>query len=192
MFDFADNADVQRITAAIYEAGGVVGAVCHGPAALVGVEIAGGRKLLQGRRVAGFTNEEELYLIPNARDIFPFLLEDRLRADGADFVGGPLFLEHTIADGRVVTGQNPWSTWSVAEGMIRALGHEPVVRPRSREELAVDLLITYHREGRHAASEVLNRGVNADRRLLLMHAFISATRGQWRDAFNIHALAHDD
>lgn len=192
MFDFADNPDVQRITAAIYESGGVVGAVCHGPAALVGVRLSSGRRLLQGRKVAGFTNEEELYLIPDAREVFSFLLEDRLKAEGAEFVSGPLFLDNTIVDGRLVTGQNPWSTWSVAEGMIRAMGYEPVSRPRSREELAVDVLGSYHREGREAASAILRSGVDADKRLLLMHAFIAATRGQWRDAFNIHGMAHID
>jgi putative intracellular protease/amidase len=192
MFDFADNPDVQRIAAAVYESGGVIGAVCHGPAALVGVKLSDGRNLLQNRKVAGFTNEEELYLIPEAREVFPFLLEDRLRAEGAEFVSGPIFLDNTIVDGRLVTGQNPWSTWSVAEGMVRAMGHEPVSRPRSREEIAVDVLRIYHREGHEAASAILDSGVDADKRLLLMHAFIAATRGQWRDAFNIHGMAHID
>ena len=44
--------------------------------------------LLRGRRVTGFTNEEELFLIANAREVFPFLRQDGLERDGAQFVEG--------------------------------------------------------------------------------------------------------
>ena len=38
MWDFADNHELAAIPAAIYEAGGIVGAVCHGSAALVNLK----------------------------------------------------------------------------------------------------------------------------------------------------------
>jgi putative intracellular protease/amidase len=56
----------------------VVGAVCHGPAALVIVMLDSGEALLVNKQVSGFTNEEGLFLIPSARETFPFLLEDGL------------------------------------------------------------------------------------------------------------------
>ena len=147
MFDFGRNPAAQQLAAAMYEQGGVVGAVCHGPAALVGARLSDGRLLLAGRSVAGFSNEEELFLIPNAREVFPFMLEDALREEAGEYSEAPIYLDHTIVDGRIVTGQNPWSTWSVAEGMVEALGHEPVARELTREEEAVKLMSVLHKEG---------------------------------------------
>lgn len=189
MFDFPDNPDIQRITAAIDARGGVVGAVCHGPAALLNVRRPDGRRLLAGRQVAGFSNAEELFLIKEARTIFPFLLQDQLRKVGARYSEGPLYLDHTVVDGRLVTGQNPWSTWSVAEAMVRALGHTPVPRATTREELAVRVLWAYQRDGAAAARALKAALPEADRRLLLLHALIAGMQGRLGDAWQLQRLA---
>lgn len=42
MWDFPGNANVQRVTRDIYEAGGLVNAACHGPAAQVGITLSNG------------------------------------------------------------------------------------------------------------------------------------------------------
>lgn len=190
MFDFAGNPDVQRVAASIHDAGGVVGAVCHGPAALIDVALASGQKLLEGRRVTGFTNEEELFLIKNAREVFPFLLEDVLTAQAGTFSEGPKYLDHTVVDGRLVTGQNPWSTWSVAESMVRALGHKPVARESTREERAVAVLAAFHRQGAAAAAAVRDEMGHVDKRLLLMHAVVAAMEGRLGEAYRLQQLAH--
>ena len=57
--DFPDDADVHRITTALWEKGAVVGAVCHGPSALVNVKLSDGEYLVKGKKVAAFSNEEE-------------------------------------------------------------------------------------------------------------------------------------
>lgn len=190
MFDFADNADIQRIVRTVYEAGGIVGAVCHGPAALLNVRIGGdGRHLVAGRRMTGFTNAEELFLLKDARQLFPYLLQDRLVERGARFVEGPIYLDTTAVDGRLVTGQNPWSTWSVAEAMVTALGHVPVPRERTGEEIGVQLLGVYYRHGPAAAARARARWPQADRRLLLMHALVASMQGRWRDAYHLQGLA---
>ncbi|MFC0682588.1 type 1 glutamine amidotransferase domain-containing protein [Lysobacter korlensis] len=190
MFDFPRNPAVQRIVAAVYDAGGVIGAVCHGPAALVNVRLSSGRKLLAGKRVTGFTNEEELFLIENAREVFPFLLEEALTAQAGAFSEGPKYLENTVVDGRLVTGQNPWSTWSVAEGMVRALGHEPVLREQTREEKGVAVLAAFHRDGAEAAAKVRDRLGGTDKRLVLMHAVVAVMEGRLGEAYRLQRLAH--
>ncbi|WP_158637176.1 type 1 glutamine amidotransferase domain-containing protein [Arenimonas daejeonensis] len=106
MFDFPGNEDIARIVRDI-QPRGVVGAVCHGPAALLDITLADGTLLLQGRRVTGFSNAEELFLIEDARTAFPFLLQEALAAQSAGFVEGPMYLDNTVVDGRLVTGQNP-------------------------------------------------------------------------------------
>jgi putative intracellular protease/amidase len=189
MHDLPGNPDVARIVGDI-AARGVVGAVCHGPAALLGVKLAGGRAFVAGRRMTGFTNEEELFLTQDARTRFGFLLEERAVAEGARFVAGPRYIDNTVVDGRLVTGQNPWSTWSVAEAMIAALGHQPVARERTLEEVSVGLLATYYRDGLQAARAEQAALPRFDKMLVLMHSVVAAM--QWRvvDAVNLQRLAN--
>ncbi len=189
MFDFPDNPDIQRIARAVYQTGGVIGAVCHGPAALLNVTLDDGERLLAGRRATGFTNAEELFLLKNARELFPYLLQDAMAQGGAEFAEGPLYLDNTVVDGRVVTGQNPWSTWSVAEAMVRVLGHVPVARERTSEEIGVQLLDIYYRRGAVAASQAKSRLPQADQRILLMHALVAGMQGRVRDAYRMQKLA---
>lgn len=190
MFDFPDDPAIQRIARDIYQFGGVVGAVCHGPAALLNVRLADGSPLLRGRRATGFSNAEELFLLKDARELFPYLLQDRMVRVGAQFVEGPLYLDNTIVDGRLVTGQNPWSAWSVAEAMVTALGHAPVAREPTAEELAVQVLNAYHRHGINAARQLKARLPQADKRLLLMHAVVAGMQWRWGDAYRLQRLAH--
>src|SRR5882672_9203562 len=59
MWDFPDNTAFARAAMTIYEANGIVGAVCHGPAALVNLQMTDGTYLVAGKAVSAFTNEEE-------------------------------------------------------------------------------------------------------------------------------------
>jgi putative intracellular protease/amidase len=119
MWDFADSAALQKVTAAIYEQGGAVGAVCHGPAALVNVRLKDGKPLVAGRKVAVFTNSEEEAV--ELTDVVPFLLETELTNAGATVVPAPDFSENAIRDGRLVTGQNPASAKKAATLLLEAL-----------------------------------------------------------------------
>lgn len=188
-FDFPDNVDIQHIARTIYTNGGVVSAVCHGPAALLNVTLDDGSPLLEGKRLTGFTNAEELFLTSKARQVFPFLLQDSLSGKSALFVEGDPYLDNTVVDGRLVTGQNPWSTWSTAEAVITALGHVPVARERSSEEIAVDLVQRYYREGAEAARQARKESPRIERRLILMHAIVAGMQSRWRDAWQLQRLA---
>lgn len=120
MWDFPDAPGIQRAAAAIWEAGGVVGAVCHGPAGLLEVRLSNGEHLVRGRAVNGFTNAEEAAV--KLDGVVPFALETELGRRGARFEGGPLWQTKVVTDGRLVTGQNPASATGVAEAMVRVLG----------------------------------------------------------------------
>lgn len=119
MWDFADSEAVQKVTAAIYEQGGAVGAVCHGPAALVNVRLTDGKPLVAGRKLAVFTNAEEEAV--KLTEVVPFLLETDLTKAGATIVPAPNFTENAIRDGRLVTGQNPASAKKAATLLLEAL-----------------------------------------------------------------------
>ena len=119
MWDFKDSRDVQKVTADVYERGGVVAAVCHGPAALVDVKLSNGKYLIAGKNLTGFSNEEEeaVQLI----QIMPFLLEDALKAHGGKFQQADLWRENVVVDGQLVTGQNPASAAGVGSAVARKL-----------------------------------------------------------------------
>ncbi|MCC6070229.1 type 1 glutamine amidotransferase domain-containing protein [Massilia sp. GCM10020059] len=189
MFDLPGNADVARIVLAVAQRG-VVGAVCHGPAALLGVTTADGKPFVAGKRMTGFTNDEELFLDANARARFPFLLQDRALDRGAQFVSAPNYLDHTIVDGRLVTGQNPWSTWSTVEAMIKALGHAPVAREPGLDENSVRMLAAYQRGGLAAARAEQERVARFDKMLVLMHALVAAMEWRLADAFQLQRLVN--
>jgi putative intracellular protease/amidase len=119
MFDLPDSVAVQSFTARVYENGGVVGAVCHGPAGLVNVKLSDGAYLVAGKSINSFTNEEETAV--KLTDVMPFLLESKLIARGATFSKTNNFQKHVVVSERLVTGQNPASAMGVAEQMVSLL-----------------------------------------------------------------------
>ncbi len=122
MWDFADDVHLQKISRRIYETGGVVSAVCHGPAGLVNIRLSNGKFLVEGKAVSTFTNEEEAAV--KLDKTVPFALESKLIARGATIVKVDLFEKQTVVDQRLVTGQNPASAKEVAAKSLRLLGVE--------------------------------------------------------------------
>ena len=181
MFDFPNNLHIQSIVRSYYLSGKVIGAVCHGPAALVNIKLANDLPLIKDKRVCSFTNKEELFLIPEAETIFPFLLEDQLVKSGAHFEEGIMYLENVVHDQKLITGQNPWSTWRVAETMIEEMGYQPKNRVLTPEENTIDVLGSYQEQGYESAkkmiSEMAVNQVKMNRTLLAMHGIVAAM--QW-------------
>jgi putative intracellular protease/amidase len=119
MWDFPEDSALAGVARDIYEAGGVVSAVCHGPAGLVNVTLSDGTPLVAGKRVAAFTNAEEAAV--GLDRVVPFLLQSRLEERGAVHVPADNFAANVVVDGRLVTGQNPASATGVAEAVVREL-----------------------------------------------------------------------
>ena len=189
MFDFRNNASLQRLISESWSRGAVVSAVCHGPAALLGVALPDGSQLLAGKQITGFSNAEELLLIPKAEQVFGSLLEDELRNAGAKVVVGPDYLEQIAIDGRLISGQNPWSVWALADAVVAALGETPAPRELTGEELAVNVMGIYQQHGLEQAVSAL-QALSADkktslaRNLIAIHIFVSAKKGQWSEALD--------
>ena len=119
MWDFPNDQNLARAATSIYEAGGVVGAVCHGPAALVNLKLSNGQYLVHGKRVAAFTDDEERAV--NLHEVVPFLLATTLQQRGAMHVAAPNWQANVVTDERLVTGQNPASAEGVGREMARLL-----------------------------------------------------------------------
>lgn len=148
MFDLPKDAALQRLLGAHHERGGVLAAVCHGPAAFAAVTRADGQPLVAGRRVTGFTDEEEKVFGKKWSQAYPFWLETRLREQGARWEEAALMMPKWVVDGRLVTGQNPFSTVPAAEAVVRALGRTPVQRVPFKEEASM-LLVQRWLAGEH-------------------------------------------
>ncbi|WP_238387877.1 type 1 glutamine amidotransferase domain-containing protein [Pararcticibacter amylolyticus] len=119
MWDFAGNEKLAVIAAKIYEKGGIVSAVCHGPAGLVNIKLGDGKFLVEGKKINAFTNEEETAV--KLDKVVPFLLESKLIERGAKFEKSGLWQPHVTIDQRVITGQNPQSAKGVGEAILREL-----------------------------------------------------------------------
>ncbi|MEZ4459206.1 MAG: AgmX/PglI C-terminal domain-containing protein [bacterium] len=121
MWDFPSNPKLAETAATIYENGGVVAAVCHGPAGLVDIKLSDGTFLVAGKKVAAFTNEEEAAV--ELTNTVPFLLADKLKERGAIHVPAENFEANVVVDARLVTGQNPASATGVGEKILEIVQH---------------------------------------------------------------------
>lgn len=117
--DLASNEAFAQLSANHYENGGVVGAVCHGPAALLPITLSNGDKLLASKSVTGFTREEEIDF-GTINDI-PFLLEESLARNAVRYNKVQPWQELVIEDDRVITGQNPASAHGVGVAIANLL-----------------------------------------------------------------------
>lgn len=118
MWDLPESKALGELLGQAFDKGAVVGAVCHGPAGLLSARLPSGDPLVHGRRVAGFTNSEEDAV--GLSDVVPFMLEDQLKAQGGKHQKGPDWQPFAVADGKLVTGQNPASSAEVARLMLQA------------------------------------------------------------------------
>lgn len=120
MFDFPANADLQRITREIFERGGIVGAVCHGYCGLLDTRLSDGSFLVEGRRLTGFSWREEV--LARVDGLVPYNVEERMRERGARYSRALLpFASYTVADGNLITGQNPGSARATARRLAELL-----------------------------------------------------------------------
>jgi len=119
MWDLAGNAISIALIEAFVKADKPVAAVCHAPVALVNACGKDGAYLVKGKRVTGFTNEEEDAV--GLAAVVPFLLEDRLKERGGIFSRAANWAPYVQVDGKLVTGQNPASSGPAAEELLKLL-----------------------------------------------------------------------
>lgn len=119
MWDFPQNQALAEIAEKIYQQGGYVTSVCHGIAGLLNLRGKDGDYLLKGKKVTGFTTAEEI--LAGKRRVVPFLNQVEAKKRGANFIKKRAYASFAIQDGRLITGQNPFSAKAVAERLLLAL-----------------------------------------------------------------------
>ncbi|KAG2172706.1 hypothetical protein INT43_000053 [Umbelopsis isabellina] len=122
LWDYPTAKDLIAIAEDVYKRGGVVAAVCHGPAILPSIKDESGKSIISGKKVTGFTTKGEVQM-----DVMDLMEKAGVQtiADGAQSVGAKYdepptpFDDYSIEDGRIVTGVNPASAHSTAEKSIK-------------------------------------------------------------------------
>jgi putative intracellular protease/amidase len=119
MFDLVQDEDSIRLIEEFITADKPVAAICHGPISFINV-IVNGQTLAKGRRLTGYSNDEES--AAKRTSLLPFLLEDELKKKGAKYEKAAVLLRpKVVIDGKIITGQNPASAKGVAEALAKAI-----------------------------------------------------------------------
>ncbi len=118
-WDFPDNRELQDLIAWFFENGRIVSAVCHGPSGLFNVRLSNGEYLIKGRRLTGFSDNEECE-IRKCYDV-PFLLQEQLMLKECNYILKENWHDHIEMDGNLITGQNPQSAMSLGVELAKMI-----------------------------------------------------------------------
>jgi putative intracellular protease/amidase len=122
MFTFNGETGLQNAFLEFYNKGKVSAALCHGTSLLLYLKDKDGKPLIQGKKMTGFTNEEEDFADKAiGKKVMPFRIEDEAKKLGAEFQKANAFEPFAIKDGNLITGQQQHSGAEVAKLVIDSL-----------------------------------------------------------------------
>ncbi len=119
LWDLAEDRYSIALIETMYATGKPVAAVCHAPAVLCHTKAPDGSLLVKGKSVTGFSNTEEDAV--QLSEVVPFLLEDELKAKGANYSKADDWHPYAVTDGNLITGQNPASSDPVAKAVLESI-----------------------------------------------------------------------
>ncbi|KAL0082414.1 class I glutamine amidotransferase-like protein [Phycomyces blakesleeanus] len=123
LYDYPTARGLQAIAQDIYGRGGVVSAVCHGPAILPGIkDPLTGKSVVENKVVTGFTDlgEVQMKVMDKLRSDKLNTVEKWMELSHAKYIAPPEpFNCFSKIDGRIVTGANPASAKLTAENAIK-------------------------------------------------------------------------
>lgn len=123
LLTFKDDAPLHKLIADFYEKGKIVALICHGSSLLLWTRLADGKLLAEGKKWTGFTDEEE----DDVNKAFGMKLNDYTIQGEAAGIEGTTYLcrganePFAIRDGRLITGQQQYSSGLTAELVLDAL-----------------------------------------------------------------------
>ena len=120
LWDLAEDKASIALIEQMLAANKPLAAVCHAPGVLRHAKGAGGKSVVQGKQVTGFTNSEEK--ASGLTDVVPFLVEDMLQENGGQYSKAGDWQPHVLTDGLLITGQNPASSHPAAKALLKKLG----------------------------------------------------------------------
>jgi putative intracellular protease/amidase len=122
MFTFKGETGLQNTFLEFYKKGKISAALCHGTSLLLYLKGKDGKPLIQGKKMTGFTDEEEDFADKAVgKKVMPFRIEDEAKKLGAKFQKANAFEPFAIKDGNLITGQQQHSGAEVAKLVIDSL-----------------------------------------------------------------------
>jgi putative intracellular protease/amidase len=124
MVTMIGDTDLHAFVARAYEAGKVVGVICHGTCILLKTRLSNGELLVKGKTWTGFANSEEAFADSFVgKRIQPFWIEDEAKQlPDTNFIVSGMFKSFAVRDGNLITGQQQYSGAAAAQLVIEALG----------------------------------------------------------------------
>ncbi|MBC7509121.1 MAG: type 1 glutamine amidotransferase domain-containing protein [Ferruginibacter sp.] len=119
LWDLSEDKNSIHLIESFYGNNKPVAAVCHAPAIFRYTKNTLGEPLVKGKKVTGFTNEEEEAV--HLTKVVPFLVEDMLKENGGQYSKLANWQPYAVQDGLLITGQNPSSSQLVAEKLLAIL-----------------------------------------------------------------------
>lgn len=123
LITFREAPALHRLIADFYEQGKIVSLICHGSALLLWTRLSNGKLLAEGKKWTGFTDEEE----EDVNAAFGMTLNEYTIQTEAAKIAGTTFMcrginePFAIRDGRLITGQQQYSSSLTAELVLEAL-----------------------------------------------------------------------
>lgn len=123
LLTFRDDTALHALIASFYEKGKIVTLICHGSCLLLWTRLSDGKLLAEGKKWTGFTDEEE----EAVNVAFGMTLNERTIQSEAAGIAGTSFLcrganePFAIRDGRLITGQQQYSSGLTAELVLETL-----------------------------------------------------------------------
>jgi putative intracellular protease/amidase len=121
LWDLAEDPASIELIETTLRAGKPVTLVCHAPGVLRHAKTPDGKPLVEGKDVTGFTDTEEEAV--GLTQVVPFLVEDELKRNGGKFTKAGDWAPYVVADGLLITGQNPASSGPAAERLLERLAN---------------------------------------------------------------------
>ena len=119
LWDLSEDKNSILLIESFYRNNKPVAFVCHAPGVLRYTKNTLGEPLVKGKKVTGFTNEEEEAV--QLTKVVPFLVEEMLKENGGEYSKVANWQPYTIQDGLLITGQNPASSELVADKLLQLL-----------------------------------------------------------------------
>ncbi|OBZ89550.1 Glyoxalase 3 [Choanephora cucurbitarum] len=124
LYDYPHAKGLITIAEDIYNRGGIVSAVCHGPAILPFIKDGKtGKSIIEGKTITGFTTQGEIQMniLDKIKEDKLLTVEEHAAAVNAKYIAPTTpFADCSKTDGRVVTGANPASAHSTAAAAVAA------------------------------------------------------------------------
>lgn len=119
LWDFTDNRWLKQLLETFNLQNKPIGLTGHGTAALLALQNDNGEPLVKDKQVTGPSNAEEKS--GSWAQALPYFLENELTSLGALYSKNENYVNWVIADGNIITGQNPASSEEVARKMLLVL-----------------------------------------------------------------------